>query len=269
MLWQFCLSRWDALWQTVQIREVQINKFGRNAFYAPMFLEAMRRLRTPAAFVEVGASAGLGMLWPQLICDYGQGRRIRGHRSEGRFELNCEVKGEPRFPLSGNAPNPALLLGIDPHPLSSKLDSDARWLHALTAPGDAVGRKLLEDGLRLAREVRPEVIKGCALKRLPEVVASLSEQQPIVVYHAMTLHHFTEARKLTAWQRLLYSLGAKRPLIEIGIEWKHGKRVISPWPVELTITEWHKRRPSMEILGWPTLLLMERLSYLHRRRSPL
>lgn len=242
--WEFCERRWDVLWNTARCREVQINKLGRNSILAPMLMEAAKRLEGPIAFVEAGASVGMGMLWPHLDVDFGDGRRIEGARSSGEMVLKCKIGGKPSVEVSGQTPDPTSLTGIDTHPLDAEAQDDVRWLYALTAPGDDAGREALQVGLKLVRAIHPTILKGCVLERLPEIEADLPSGQPLVVYHSMTLHHL-DAEKLSAWWNLLESLALRRPLIEVAVEWKEPLRTI----VEVSMIEWHLAPHSPQLIA--------------------
>jgi hypothetical protein len=246
----FCVQNWQSIEDIVQTREVQINKLGRNALILPLLSEAHKRAGGAATYVEVGSSVGLGLLWPWLAARYSTGSLIDGCLSEGEAVCNCRVIGEPTLPLSGSSPRPARLVGIEVDPLSVDNRDDLAWLRALVASNDDFGRRELERGLALLRRHRPEILAGCVLDRLGDVVADMPEDQPLVVYHCMTLHHLVEAGKLEAWRTMLRAVAEARPVIEAYVAWEECEPTASPWPVEVRIREWHRDEDASEFIGW-------------------
>lgn len=247
----FCKVHWDHIERTAHSHEVQINKLGRNALMLPLLLEAENRLGGPeAVFVEVGSSVGLGLLWPWLAGRYSTDSWIEGCFYEDDPACNCRIVGEPTLPLSGTGPRPARLVGIEIDTLNADSEDDVAWLRALVAPNDAFGRRELERGLSLLRLRRPEILAGCVLDRLYEIVADMSAGQPLVVYHCMTLHHLIEAGKLDSWRRLLRQFAQTRPVIEAYVAWEEEEPSATLWPVEIRIQEWHREGQGSELIGW-------------------
>lgn len=247
---EFCQLHWNSIESVASSRTVQINKLGRNALMAMLLLEAQRRVGEPAVFVEAGSSVGLGLLWPWMAARYSTGSVIEGCFFEGDQICDCRIAGVPALLLHGTGPNPVRVIGIEIDSLDSNSQDDVDWLRALVAPNDAFGRIELNKGLALLRSHRPEILQGCVLDRLGDVVAEMPGGQPLVVYHCMTLHHLIEAGKLDAWHRLLRFVARSRPVIEAYVAWEEGEPSATPWPVEIRIREWHRERPRSELIGW-------------------
>jgi len=246
----FCARRWQSIENIVHTREVQINKLGRNAVMLPLLCEAQSRAGDSALFVEVGSSVGLSLLWPWLTARYSTGSRIDGCFSEGRVVCDCRIAGNPTLPLSGIGPKPVRLVGIEIDSLSADNEDDVAWLLALVAPNDDFGRSELERGLELLSRHRPEILAGCVLDRIGDVIAAMPANQPLIVYHCMTLHHLIEAGKLAAWRRLLRHVAHSRPVIEAYVAWEEGSPSATLWPVEVRIREWHRSGQDSELVGW-------------------
>ena len=175
---EFIQRRKDEIWNIVQTREVQINKLGRLALFAPLFLEIANRSAKPLAFVDVGCSVGLGLLWPQYSFHYpGHGKIIAG---EIFGELTCPIKGAPSISLNGKLPEPSFLCGIDHTPLSVASEEDVRWLFALTAPHDEDGRNNLRTGLEAVAIVKPRIEQGCVLDVLPWLEQEWTDDNTLV-----------------------------------------------------------------------------------------
>lgn len=245
---RFARHRHTDLCAIVEQREVQINKLGRNALIAPLFLGICNTTPGPKAFVEIGSSIGVGLLWPRLNFEYGVGS-IRSMRPLAT--LNCEVRGDSTsFAFDGTLPIPHLLCGIEPYRLSTGLESDVAWLMALTAPDDSAGRSSIAKGIALVRSVHPDIRTGCVLEQLPKIASTLDREVPLVVYHAMTMHHLREEDKESAFVELLLELSSKRTVWEVSVEWTTGCRALEiPRPVEISMTAWIDGAARVEVCG--------------------
>lgn len=248
VFWEFYQRRREEIWNMVQTREVQINKLGRLALFAPLFLEIARRSSKPLAFVDVGCSVGFGLLWPQFSFHYpGHGKIIAG---EAFSELSRSIEGTPSISLNGKLPEPSFLCGIETAPLSPTCDKDVRWLFALTAPHDEDGRKNLRAGLEAVARVKPRIEQGCVLDVLPRLEHEWADGDNLVVYHSMTMHHL-RAEKKQAFHRVLTHLSKQRRVFEVGVEWAEQS---PPNPqakksVELTLCEWKAHGAVVEQIG--------------------
>ena len=65
--------------------------------------------------VEIGASAGLNLLWDRYSYDYGEGRRYGALTST--VQISCTLRGNRLPPFPVFLPKVAWRMGIDLHPL--------------------------------------------------------------------------------------------------------------------------------------------------------
>jgi hypothetical protein len=235
----FVTRRFEEIWNLVRTREVQINKLGRLALFAPFFIDITKRTSAPLAFVDVGSSIGLGLLWPQFNYVYPGYGRIQG--SGNASELVCEIKGtEALLAFTGHLPEPSFLCGIDIEPLSATSEDDTRWLLALTAPHDEKGRTMLRIGLSVAEITTPRIERGCVVDVLPWLETEWTDRHDLVFYHSMTMHHL-RASKITALAAVLSDMAQRRRVFEISVEWSTEKsNGDGPRPVEVMLVEWTK-----------------------------
>ena len=171
----------------------------------------------PLALVEVGASAGLNLLWDRYRFDYGGGRRWGSAASPVRIET--ELRGAHEPPLPEEALAVAERTGIDLNPIDVH-DSDAvQWLRALVWPEERQQLQRLDAAVALARTTPPTLLKGDALDLLPRVLSSAPQRAALCVYHTHTLNQFSpEARRRFA--RLLAEAGAERDLYWLSSEYR-------------------------------------------------
>ncbi|MGI8825559.1 MAG: DUF2332 domain-containing protein [Chloroflexota bacterium] len=187
----FCLRRAAEIADLISCRLVQTNEVGRCACILPAldWVDSQER-RSPLYVIEVGASAGLNLLWPQYFYDYGSGRVYGDPGSPVR--LICSLRGPRSLGLS-QVPPTAGSIGIDVNPLRPESSDDQAWLRALIWPEHVDRAKLLDAALTMAAQDPPEVIRSNAVDVLPEVVGSAPQDSAVCVLCAFVLNQFDEA----------------------------------------------------------------------------
>ena len=113
----------------MQTRRTQTNEPARCATLLP----ALAELPGPLALLEVGASAGLTLLFDRYSYDY-DGYRIAGCDPDAPT-LRCAVRGP--VPLPAQVPDITWRAGLDLNPLDVTREDDVRWLSCLVWPGES------------------------------------------------------------------------------------------------------------------------------------
>jgi hypothetical protein len=216
----FCLEHAREIREILSTRRVQTNEVRRCALLLPAFGLAAQRAGRPLALVEVGASAGLNLLFDRYAYDYGDGE-MRGE-SGSAVRLRCEIRGDRPPPLPDELPEVACRLGIDLNPLDVRDGETVRWLEALVWPEEFACRApLLRRAISTARSSPPALLAGDALDLLPEVLANLPEGATPCVFHSFTLNQFPiDARE--EFSAILASHASRRNLYRVSVEWLGG-----------------------------------------------
>jgi hypothetical protein len=214
----FCLDHRTAIAQLLATRTVVTNEVGRCACLYPAFLAALREV-APASprFIEIGASAGLNLLWPDFAYDYGAGRHIGPDTAP--LTLHCAWRGAPPPDLRPAERAPALPIGIDLVPFDLEAEADRRWLNALVWPEHRARLRRLEAAIDYARRRRITVRIGDALALLPQVLAELAPGEPACLWHSFVLNQFTDAERVQL-DELLTIASTARTLHRIALEWE-------------------------------------------------
>jgi hypothetical protein len=157
-------------------RRTQTNEPARCATLLP----ALAQLPPPLALIEVGASAGLTLLFDRYSYDYA------GHRIAGRDPLAPILRCEPRGPVPLPAHLPAITwrAGLDLNPLDVTCDDDVRWLSCLVWPGEGDREQRLAAAIATARRDPPVVHRGDLLTDLPALAARAPAAATLIVYHS-------------------------------------------------------------------------------------
>lgn len=216
---RFCLDRGDELKALLVNRAVGTNETARAALLRPAFAAVAARAPAPLHLIEVGASAGLLLLWDRYRIDYGGG--CVGGPEDSPLRIACPWRGGtlPDFVL--REPAVGLRLGIDPQPMDPEDEADRAWLRALIWPEQTERRQRLQAALELAQRFPPDLREGDALDLLPRAFAEVPSPGTVCVFHAFTLNQFSSAAK-AAFQEQLVALSRDRPFFAVALEWGEG-----------------------------------------------
>jgi hypothetical protein len=171
----------------MRARRTQTNEPARCAVLLP----ALAQLPEPLALVDVGASAGLTMLFDRYSYDYA-GHRLAGADPDAPV-LRCQPAGP--VPLPDRIPAIVWRTGLDLNPLDVTSDDDVRWLSCLVWPDEGDRAERLAAAIRSARQAPPTVVQGDLLTDLPAVVAQAPADATVVVYHSSVLCYVTPPQR--------------------------------------------------------------------------
>jgi hypothetical protein len=169
----------DRLSQVMRARRTQTNEAARCATLLP----ALAQLPGPLALIEVGASAGLTLLFDRYTYDYGD-QVIAGSDPQAPT-LHCGLRGP--VPVPARVPEIAWRAGLDLNPLDVASDDDVHWLSCLLWPGEGDRAERLALAVASARRSPPVIHRGDLLTDLPALVAQAPAGATVVVYHSAVL----------------------------------------------------------------------------------
>jgi len=172
-----------ALAEVMLARRTQTNEPARCATLLP----ALAQLAPPLALIEVGASAGLTLLFDRYSYDYA-GHRIAGSDPDAPT-LRCAPRGP--VPLPERLPAIAWRAGLDLTPLDGTDDDDVRWLSCLVWPGEEDRQERLAAAVDSARRDPPAVHHGDLLTDLPALAAQAPAGATLVIFHSAVLPYVT------------------------------------------------------------------------------
>jgi hypothetical protein len=176
-----------ALAQVMLARRTQTNEPARCATLLP----ALAQLPPPLALIEVGASAGLTLLFDRYSYDYA-GHLITGSDPDAPT-LRCVPRGP--VPLPGRLPVVAWRAGLDLNPLDVTDDDDVRWLSCLVWPGEDDRQERLAAAVAVARRDPPAVHRGDLVTDLPALAAQAPAGATLVIFHSAVLPYVTPVNR--------------------------------------------------------------------------
>jgi hypothetical protein len=150
---------------------------------------ALAQLRPPLALIEVGASAGLTLLFDRYSYDYA-GHRITGSDPQAPV-LRCQPHGP--VPLPDRIPEITWRAGLDLDPLDVTSDDDVRWLSCLVWPGEGDREQRLAAAIAAARRDPPVIHRGDLRTGLPALAAQAPPGATLVIYHSAVLAYLPPA----------------------------------------------------------------------------
>ncbi|MFE2943342.1 DUF2332 domain-containing protein [Streptomyces sp. NPDC059255] len=217
LLTDFCRRHAGQITRIISTRSVQTNEVNRCAVLLPAFATLQRQLdERPVRIVDVGASAGLNLLWDRYTYDYA-GHRITLPASDPDTVLSCEIKGGTP-PLSLDTTRFARPVGIEPSPVDVTDPAATQWLLSLTWPEQPTRKNTLNRALALAARTPPTILAGRAQDHLADVVTQTPPGQHLCLVFSWSIYQIFGSPggrdRLTA---TLSELSRHRPIHEISI----------------------------------------------------
>ncbi len=154
----------DLVLDVLRTRRTQTNEAARCALLLPALARLARRSPGPLAIVEVGASAGLCLLYDAWRYRYevddvvGAGAVHEVGPADSPVTLGCAVTGPA--PLPAAVPTITWRAGIDLHPVDPSDPDARRWLQALVWPEHVERAGRLVAALEVAAAAGPDVRAG-------------------------------------------------------------------------------------------------------------
>jgi len=213
-------GEWDAVAQIAQQRATQTNDPRRTA---PL-LAALQGIPGPIALLEVGASAGLGLLIDRYSYSFvdaaGHEHRIDPVEGRSSLELTCVLGAG--VPVPASMPDIVWRAGLDRTPLRLDRADDERWLRTLIWPEERDRAVQLDAAIAIAREHPPHLAAGDAVDGLAALAEHAPHDATLVVWSPAVLVYLAPADRArfaaaaTELPGRWVSLDGRRVLTEVG-----------------------------------------------------
>ena len=214
---EFCAERQGRIRALLESRNVQTNEVGRCAHLMPAFGVVAEAARQPLALLDVGAGAGLNLLWDRYDYRYSDGSVFGTGRSPVR--IVCESRG-PMPDMPARFPEVAYRIGIDLEPIDLADEEHYSWLKALVWPDHADRAALLANARRVWLQHTPRVVAGDAVGSLPDLIGAAPLDAALCVFHCHVLNQFPVSAR-AAFSEALRSASRRRPVYHIASEGEH------------------------------------------------
>lgn len=177
----------DFLRRFVAEQAVQTNEVQRSWVLLPLVLHVAGD--TELDVVEIGASAGLNMVWDRY--------RYRYERGEwGPRDAPLTLSGEERRPLPAALlearPRVRSRIGIEPSPVDATTARGARLLKSFVWAGQDERLERLERAIEAVRADPPTIVQGDAAGELPRVLERLPRDGLTLVFQTGVLGYMSQ-----------------------------------------------------------------------------
>ena len=193
----------------------QTNEVGRSAALVGGFLEVAHRTGLPLCILEIGASAGLNLLWDRYRYESAEGA-WGDEASPARFTHSYVIPP----PLNRQA-TVIKRMGCDLHPIDPASDAGSLALRSFIW-ADQLGRLALLDGaIEIAREMPAVVEQADAADFLQRELARQVPDVATVVFHSVFMQYVDEAgrRRIEAViSEARRSAGRDSPIFHLRLE---------------------------------------------------
>lgn len=190
---RFCAERAPEIAALARTRRVQTNEIRRCAYLMPAFgTVAADAGARPLAIIDVGASAGLNLLWDEYRYAYSDGSEYGPRDSAATIESELR---SPMPPLPSAFPEVAFRAGVDLSPVDLSDDDAFGWMQALVWPDHADRAALLSAAREIWLANPPRVESGDAVETLPRLLAAAPPDAALCVFHCHALNQFPPAAR--------------------------------------------------------------------------
>lgn len=222
----------------VRNQPIQTNEPQRCFALLPIFLTIARRVNRPLDLLELGASAGLNLLWDLYDYRYGSG-------SWGLGNSTLTLDGEERAPVPGDLLRQPVTVrrrrGIDLSPLDASTEEGLRLLSSFVGSDqDRLDR--LRRAASVARSHPPELIRGDYVDALSALLDERTDDALMVVFQTLSTIYMPMGQRNRV-REVVDQAGRSGPLVWISTPTpeEHGQRR-GDYPLELAIWPPGERR---------------------------
>jgi len=211
----FCTERYDDIVRVMSDRTIQTNEVNRCSGLLPAFMKIHRDSGRELGLIEMGASAGLNLLFDRYRYDYGNGVII----GQPGAAVRCHTEIRGRSPiLDTTTPPVEFRMGLDLDPVDINNENEVLWLRACTWAGDDLRSRRLTAALELARREWISVREGNAIDLVSDAVDSVPDHLEVVLFNSWMMGWLSEAdrKRLSS---VVASIGRERPLWWVTYEW--------------------------------------------------
>ena len=210
---RLCADRADDLRSTIAGRVTQTNEIGRSLAIAAALGLVAAEAAQPLAVVEVGASAGLNLVFDRYGLGYGDGPVIGDPASP--VQLRARIHGPIPVPVPAAMPTVAARIGLDRAPVDLTDPRAVRWLEACVFPDRLDRLARLRAAVALAAADPPPVLTGDAVHDLERAVAAVPTEAPLCVVHSWALTYVADRDGFVDRVR---GIAARRPVWWVSVE---------------------------------------------------
>lgn len=198
---------------SVATRATQTNEVNRCGVLLPAFSTVASAVggERPLGLVELGASAGLNLLFDRYSYDYGEDGRLDPPNRPSPVVVRVARRGPSPVPVPPSMPLVGSRIGVDLNPLDVLDPVAARWLVACVWPEQPERLERLRAAIELAKGAPPELVQGDLVDALSPMVQTVAANRELVLFATWVLTYLSRSQQ-NALMVALDDIGAERDL---------------------------------------------------------
>ncbi len=188
---EWLIEHWNEVVSVVMTRATQTNEAARCAVLLPV----LKRIESPLALIEAGASAGLCLYPDRYSYRYDvEGRTVSLDPTSGpsTVQIPCAIADRD---VPTHLPEVAWRAGADLNPIDPLDQDQIAWLETLVWPEHTARRDRLHAAAQIAAADPPELMKGDILTAIPKLIKRAPAVARVVVFHSAVLTYLTAERR--------------------------------------------------------------------------
>lgn len=218
--------------RAILARPPQTNEIGRSAILMPAYSILARQFNLPLRILEIGASAGLNLMWDRFRYELGE-----HHVGETHSPVTVRAAWNGNWPGIDSLPRVQERRGCDRTPIDLNAPGEADRLMSYMWPDQIERVTRLEGAIALARQVRPVVEQADAGEWLERMLATPVPGVVTIIAHSIVWQYFS-AETSARGRRAIVEAGARASLAapQAWVAFEH---------------EDTTRPPSLKVTTWP------------------
>lgn len=239
----------DRIVDVLETRRTQTNEVGRVGVIGPALRHVCQLVQGDLGLLDVGASAGLNLLFDRIGCNYGTFRTME----DPPLEVDTSL-ATPFAPFDAQELRIGWRGGLDRAPVDLADEAAARWLLACVWPEQRDRVQRLASAIGLARDTDWTVRRGDAVDDLAAAVAAIPEDLHVVVLTSWVVFYLDLEQRarfeavLGSLDRPVHWVSLEHPgVVDIPVPAAHHDGVV---PSAIGLVSFDSGRIHRSFLGW-------------------
>ena len=215
---EFCRLHRGEIAELLRARRTQTNVVRRCTCLLPALSIVAREVAQPLALIDLGASAGLNLLFDRYGYRYTRaGAEIARWNDGARVQMEAEIRGGGNLPALEPEIVVASRTGVDVNVIDPSDEDQLLWLRALIWPEHVERHQRLIDAAAELASSNARLIEADASEALPQLIAQAPPAAAVTVLHTVAAYQFPQ-ETLRSIEQTLLQASNNRPLWRISLE---------------------------------------------------
>ncbi len=215
---EFCRLHRGEIAELLRTRRTQTNVVRRCTCLLPAFSIVAREAGQPLALIDLGASAGLNLLFDRYGYRYMRaGAEIARWNDGARVQMEAEIRGGGNLPALEPEIAVASRTGVDVNVIDPSDEDQLLWLRALIWPEHVERHQRLIDAAAELASSDARLLEADASEALPQLIAEAPPAAAVTVLHTVAAYQFPK-ETLRSIEQTLLQASNNRPIWRVSLE---------------------------------------------------